>query len=83
MKHYVIILDWATNDEEGVRICGVCHSLRKAKEIFNRHLAEEKMIANSKGYIIWENRETLFEAGESGRWSEDHTKLYIEEVQGK
>ena len=83
MKHYVIILDWATNDEQGVRICGVCHSPHKAKKIFNAHLVEEKMIADSKDYTVWEDRETLFEAGADGRWSEDHTKLYIEEVQGK
>ena len=80
MKHYVIILDWAANDECGVEILGVGDTYDEAKEIFNQHLAEEKQFAENNGYDIETDTENEFDAGVMGSWNTDHTTLYIKEV---
>ena len=81
MKHYVVIVDWATQDDEGVDIVGVAHTIDEAKEIFQKRLIIERDLANEHEYEITDDCETLFEAGEMGYWRDDHIILYIEEVQ--
>lgn len=78
--HYIVILDWAENDAEGVDIIGVTHSLGEAKEMLNAQLIAERAFAEEHGYEIYEDLETLFDAGESGYYAASHTKLYIQEV---
>lgn len=81
MKHYVVILDWATEDDSDVQILGVAHTLDDAKEIFNKRISEEIQFAEDNGYIIGTNDETEFEAFEDGYYAAEHTLLYIEEVE--
>lgn len=80
MKHYVIVNEWATEDATGTTILGVTHSLEEAKEIFNAKLAEEKRYAKENNFEIYDDCETVFDAGEEGFYNNNYTKLYIEAV---
>ena len=80
MKHYVIVNDWANEYESGTTILGVVHSMEEAKEIFNQRLANEKQYAEENGFTIYEDCETVFDAGEDGYYVSNHTNLYIQMV---
>ena len=80
MKHFVIVNDWANEYESGTTILGVTHSLEEAKEIFNNNLADEKHYAEENDFTIYDNCETVFDAGEEGYYSKNHTNLYIQMV---
>lgn len=80
MKHFVIVNNWANDYECGTTIIDVVHSMEEAKEIFNKNLVEEKRYAEEEGFEIFDNRETVFDAGEEGYYSRNHTNLYIEMV---
>ena len=80
MKHYVIVNDWANEYENGTTILGVAHSLEEAKEIFNKYLADEKQYAEDHGFEIYDDCETVFDAGEIGYYASNHTNLYIQMV---
>lgn len=80
MKHYVVILDWASDDERGVDILGVGDIYDEAKEIFDENIASEKQHAEDNGYDIQTDTEAEFDAGIMGSWNSDHTTLYIQEV---
>lgn len=80
MKHYVVILDWAMNDDEGVNICGVAHTFNEAKEIFAQYVADERELAEANGWNIEIDEDFGFEAYEGGYYAVAHTSLYIEEV---
>lgn len=80
MKHYVIVNDWSNDYECGVTILGVVHSLEKAKEIFNESLFEERQYAEEHGFTIYDDCETVFDAGEEGYYAKEHTNLYIQMV---
>lgn len=82
MKHYVIVLDWANNDAEGVNILGVTHTFNEAKEIFAEHVIEERELAEGYGWNIETDTDSTFEAYEDGYHAVAHTTLYIEEVRG-
>lgn len=78
--HYVVVLDWAVEDDESVVILGVTHTLEDAKEIFNNNLPEQKMYTEEYGYEVYSDTDILYEAGVSGYWRTEHTALYIQEV---
>ena len=80
MKHYVIVNDWANEYESGTNILGVTHSLEEAKEIFNESLADEKQYAKEHGFTIYDDCETVFDAGEEGYYRNNHTNLYIQMI---
>ena len=80
MKHYVVVLDWAGNDEEDVLIIGVAHTLEEAKEIFAKQLIDEKKLADECGLHVETDTDTAFEAYESGYYAVTHSRLYIQEV---
>lgn len=80
MKHFVIVNDWANDYECGTNVIGVAHSLEEAKEIFNTHLVEEKNYAEEHGYTIYDDYETVFDAGVEGYYISNHTNLYIQMV---
>ena len=80
MKYYVVILDWAHDDERGVEILGVGDTYDEAKEIFANRIDEEKQFAEEHEYGIHVDMEREFEAGILGYWNEEHTVLYIKEV---
>ncbi len=80
MKHYVIMLDWATNDERAVDIIAVVHSLEEAKIILAKIKEEELKFAKEHEYMIETNSDECFEAWEDGYYHSDHTNLYIQGV---
>lgn len=79
-SHYVVVLDWATEDDGDVQILGVAHTLDDAKRIFNEQITEEKMIAADNGYTIDEDTGHVFCAGIMGNWRNNHITLYIQGV---
>lgn len=79
MKHYVVILDWATNDEESVDILGVFHTFEEAEEVFKSHLDYERRLAEEKEYIVNEDFSS-FMAYAEGYYAAEHTQLYIQGV---
>ena len=81
MSHYVIVFDYMLDGMEGnVIILGVAHTLDKAKEIFNENVESEKEYAAENNYEIYNDTDTDFDAGENGRWCENHTHLWIQGV---
>ena len=80
MNHYIIVNDWANEYECGTTILGVVHSLEEAKKIFNEQLIEEKEYAERHGFEIYDDCETVFDAGENGYYVSNHTNLYIQMV---
>ena len=79
-SHYVVVLDWATEDDGDVQILGVAHALKEAKAIFAEQVSEEKMIAADNGYEIDEDNGAAFRAGIMGYWRDNHIELYIQGV---
>lgn len=79
-SHYVVVLDWAVEDDESVIILGVAHTLEDAKKIFNENLPEQKGYTEEYGYEVYADTDTRYEAGVSGYWRIEHTALYIEGV---
>lgn len=80
MKHYVIVNDWANNYESGTTILGVAHSMEEAKEIFNASVADEREFAKAQNWEVYDDCETVFDAGEDGYYVANHTNLYIQMV---
>lgn len=80
MTHYVVVLDWAVEDDEGVVILGVTHTLEEAQQIFNDNLPEQKGYTEEYGYEVYEDADVQYEAGLSGNWRKEHIALYIQEV---
>jgi hypothetical protein len=79
-SHYVIVLDWATEDDASIDIVGVFHTLDDAKEKFEKYVIEEKQLARDNGYVINEENGVMFDAGIMGCWRDNHTTLYIQGV---
>ena len=81
MKHYVVVLDWATNDEENIEILGVKHTFEEAEELFNEHLEYERNLAAENNYVVTEHFRGCFVAQADGFYSSEHTRLLIMEVE--
>lgn len=79
-EHFVVIDEWALENEFGTTVLGVYHSLDKAKEMFDYHVRIEKGYLKENGYTIYEDRETCFIAGEEGFYNQEHRNIYIERV---
>ena len=79
-SHYVIVLDWATEDDSDVQILGVKHALDDAQEVFNKYIKEQKEIAKENEYEIESDHKYVFSAGIMGCWRDNHTTLYIQGV---
>ena len=79
-NHYVVVLDWAVEDDEAVTILGVTHTLEDAKKIFNEYLPEQKGYTEEYGYEVYEDTDVRYEAGVSGHWRTEHVALYIQGV---
>lgn len=80
MKHYVVVNDWANEYENGSTILGVAHSLEEAKEIFNQNIGDERQYAEEHEFTIYDDCETVFDAGEDGYYISNHTNLYIQMI---
>ena len=79
-SHYVVVLDWATEDDASIDILGVEHTLGDAKKVFAKYVAEEKQIAKDNGYSVEEENGVMFDAGIMGYWRDNHITLYIQGV---
>lgn len=79
MKHYAVILDYATDFQQGLTIYGITHTFEEAKKIFDYHIEEEKKLAEEKGWEVWVDEEDRFDAS-APSYVEDHSHLYIEAV---
>lgn len=80
MMHYVVVLEWSTDGDCGSNVIGVKHSLEDAKKLFNETAAEEREWAIDHGWIIYEDIDVSFDAGEHGMYSDNHSRLYIQGV---
>lgn len=79
-SHYVVVLDWAVEDDEAVTILGVTHTFEDAKKIFDEYLPEQKGYTEEYGYEVYTDEDAIYEAGISGEWRTEHTALYIQGV---
>ena len=80
MEHFVVINDWSNEFECDVTILGVTHSLKEAKKFFNEVIGDEKSYAQEHGYEIYDDYETVFDAGKAGNYAREHTRVYIQKV---
>lgn len=80
MNHYVVVLDWTSEGDNGCNVLGVGHSLDEAKEIFQDAVGEEKEMAESNEWEIYEDCDVEFDAGEGGYYNNNHSRLFIQEV---
>lgn len=81
MTHYVVLLEWAEDDADGVDTIGVAHSFDEAKEMFNAQRIAEREYAREQHYEIFNDLEDLFDTGESGYYTARHITLYIHGVE--
>ena len=80
MEHYVVVNDWAYEYESGTTILGVTHSFEEAKVIFDASVADEREFSNAQKWEIYDDCETVFDAGEDGYYVANHTNLYIQRI---
>jgi len=80
MEHYVVVHEWVCDYENGSTVLGVGHSPEEAKLIFNRHIDEEIYYARENGFEVYDHTDCVFDAGESGYYSRNHTLIYIQSV---
>ena len=80
MEHYVVILDWATSNEESVDILGVFHTFEEAVELFKSHVDYERAVAKERGYKICDDFNGYFASYAERCAAEEHTRLYIQGV---
>lgn len=81
MKHYAIILDWASDGERDVATKAVTHTIEEAKALFAEFVCDEKNIANENNYYVEEDTDCEFYAFEMGWEAVEHTRMYIQEVE--
>ena len=79
-SHYVIVLDWATEDDSNVQVLGVAHTLDDAEKIFDEYVEEQREISTENGYEIESDHKHAFSAGIMGYWRDNHIELYIQGV---
>jgi hypothetical protein len=82
MRHYVILSDCAV---EGMgyheaHAVAVAHSLRKAKRILAKKVAEERQYAVEHDWTVLIDCAKEFDAGESGNYESEHAHFYIEKI---
>ena len=80
MKHYVVVLEWSSEGENGSNVLGVTHNLDEARQIFNDTIEEERDLADNNGWTIYEHTDLVFDAGEDGFYCNNHSRTYIQEV---
>lgn len=80
--HYVIINEWELDDqcEAGVEVKGVYHTKEEAVAAFSELVQEERDLADSRGWDVYEDEDSRFDAGVTGFYANEHTILYIAEV---
>ena len=80
MSHFVVVIDWTSEGDNGCNVLGVEHSLEKAKEIFDEAVEAEKDFVENNGWEIYEDNDCEFDAGENGYYVDNHSRVFIQEV---
>lgn len=85
MKHYVILHDYAAEDIHGITsgdivVAGVAHTPKEAGEKLASASNDERQYAKERGWEIFEDSSTEFDAGEEGNYTAEHSHYYIKEV---
>ena len=80
MTHYVVVLDWTSEGDNGCNVLGVAHSLADAEAIFSDAVEDEKKMAEEYGWEIYVDCDLEFDAGEGGYYNNNHSRLFIQEV---
>lgn len=52
MKHWVIVLAWANNGENGLQIIAVEHSFEAAQQHFQKAVEDERKIADGNNWQV-------------------------------
>ena len=81
MKYFIILNAWSFDYESGTTVLGVTHSTEKEKQLFDKFASREKQYAKDRGYFVYNNNEHDFDAGELESYAQNHTRVYIEEVE--
>lgn len=81
--HYVIINEWELDDqcESGVEVKGVYHTEEEAVEAFKTFVKEERDLADSRGWEIYDDESNRFDAGALGFYANEHSILFIAEAE--
>ena len=76
-KCYIILHDWATDNfgENDSEISGIFTDYNKAFDCFKTLVKEEKAIVEESGFIIYEDTDTCFDAGEEGYYISNHSTV--------
>ena len=74
----VLLLDWAANDEQGINVIGIFPDIDSAKKAFAENVQAERELAEENGWKIYEDTDTVFDAGYEGFYNNNHTTLKIE-----
>ena len=74
---YVVLLEWAANDDYGVNVIAVTDDADEAEAIFAKEVVTEKTIAEQNGWEVYSDTEGEFDAGCPGFYNENHTCLRI------
>lgn len=82
-NYFVIVNEWAEELEQGTTILDIAHTHEEAKEKIKNHIQLEKAYAEGRGYTIFEENETLFDAGKEGEYVEHHTIVNIKPFRNK
>jgi hypothetical protein len=81
MKHFIVMRDWANEDfDKEIEILGVAHTEDEAKKIFKQYVDEERQYALEQDFVIYEDCDTVFDAGVDGEYASKHTILCIRQV---
>lgn len=80
MEHYVVVIDWTSEGDNGCNVLGVTHSLEKAKEIFKDAVETERDLAEDNSWKIYEDNDMEFDAGEDGYYVNNHSRVFIQGV---
>ncbi len=80
-SHFVVVNDWANPDDSGFDILTVAHSYEEALTFFNERLIKEKEVSKEANYEDVDECEGYYDSWiTEGFYSNNHNKLYIQEV---
>ena len=81
MKHFVLVCDYTIDDEHGVDIIGVRHTLKEAQRLLESQKEIEKKNAINNEYDYTEESQTSWSSYIEGDYCSNHIDLYIQEVE--
>ena len=79
--YFVILAEWCIDCEAGHTILGVYDSKEDAIEVLKTRVdTDDRPLAESYGYEVYEDSETCFDSGEDGQYVTNHIYVAIEEI---